>query len=297
MYADYVERVAKLFDAELDTIEAVHNMELGVEFEIVLCNVLRQVLPTRFGIARGFVVNEHDEEAGDDIIIFEQTTFPTVGLRSDYLRKEKIPIEAVYAYIEAKHALHLQGGSNDRQRLQKAIAQVEKVKRLCSIRKRVELGNVDGVVLESTNAVKIARPDGFPNHRNPVFCAIFARNVRDKKGGAPLEGMAVADALQALSAQGGSEFSPDLFIFGRDTVALPSRATEGKAAYESPFRTVDANQYSIVVRPGLAFAVGLISLMYALDWIRLGTMKWRAVLSHEMDANLLNDGGNDDEVG
>ncbi len=37
------------------------------------------------------------------------------------------------------------------------------------------------------------------------------------------------------------------------------------------------------MRPGLAFAIGLVSMMYAFDWIRLGRMKWRATLEHEFD--------------
>ena len=55
-YKDYIETVSTRFKAHLDEIEAVHNFDLGPEYEIAICKLLRAVLPDRFGICRGFVV-------------------------------------------------------------------------------------------------------------------------------------------------------------------------------------------------------------------------------------------------
>jgi hypothetical protein len=137
MYHDYVKTLSKRFEANLTSIEVGQNFEYGPEFEIAICNTLRSALPDKYGIARGYVVNAEGTRAGDDIVIFERSRFPTLALRGrdDYARKEFIPIEAVYAYIEAKHTLNLDG--EDDQSLQRALDQVGEVKQLCSEREEI----------------------------------------------------------------------------------------------------------------------------------------------------------------
>ena len=109
----------------------------GGEFEIAICQILREFLPNKYGICRGFVVSSDGEIAGDDIIIFDQERFPTLKLKGvgQYARKEQIPIEAVYAYIEAKHSINLL--QKDNNSIFKAIKQVESVKRLCNKREKI----------------------------------------------------------------------------------------------------------------------------------------------------------------
>ena len=92
-----------------------YSFDYGPEFEIAVCEVLRIALPDRFGVARGYVVSADGSFAGDDIIIYEKARFPTLGLRGkdSYLKKEYIPAEAVYCYIEAKHTLHIESPDTD----------------------------------------------------------------------------------------------------------------------------------------------------------------------------------------
>jgi hypothetical protein len=54
------------------------------------------------------------EKAGDDIITYECHLFPTARflLDCDFSLKEQVPVEAVAAYIEAKHALEIEGDTN-----------------------------------------------------------------------------------------------------------------------------------------------------------------------------------------
>ena len=50
-------------------------------------------------------MDRHGNTAGDDIITYDQELYPTLRfLDSDnqYAQKEQIPVEVVYAYIEAK---------------------------------------------------------------------------------------------------------------------------------------------------------------------------------------------------
>ena len=67
-----------------------------------VCKFLRRFLPLKYGICRGFVVDRH---GNTDIITYDQELYPTLRfLDSDnqFAQKEQIPVEVVYAYIEAK---------------------------------------------------------------------------------------------------------------------------------------------------------------------------------------------------
>jgi hypothetical protein len=111
VYGNWLSEIANRFQARFDTITAVHNFEHGDEFEVALCQVLRDILPRRASVCRGYVVAQDGTLAGDDIIVFDAARFPVLrALGDDLSRKEKVPAEAVLAYIEAKHTLHVDGG-------------------------------------------------------------------------------------------------------------------------------------------------------------------------------------------
>jgi len=62
-------------------------------------------------VSRGFIETADGNMARDDIIIYERSRFPLLRLinESDFCRKQQVPVESVYAYIEAKHSLTLEG--------------------------------------------------------------------------------------------------------------------------------------------------------------------------------------------
>src|SRR4051794_3054161 len=109
-YSDYLADFAKRFATAFDEIAAHHNFELGDEFEVAVCEVLRRVLPHRFGVCRGFIVNDAGAKGGDDIIIFDREAYPTLRLlpQDRFDRLEDIPAEAACAYFEGKHALYVE---------------------------------------------------------------------------------------------------------------------------------------------------------------------------------------------
>lgn len=51
-YNGYIERLSRRVSARLTDIEAVYNFEYGPEFEVVLCHLLTDILPSKFGVAR-----------------------------------------------------------------------------------------------------------------------------------------------------------------------------------------------------------------------------------------------------
>jgi hypothetical protein len=170
LYDDYVRKLSLGFVSEIERIQAEYGFEYGPEFEVALCRLLRDALPQAYGVCRGYVVDAEGNKAGDDIIIWARDRFPTLRMTAseDYSRKENIPIEAVYAYIEAKHSLVLVGEGPSS--LRHSCEQVATVKRLVSQREKRQLLDPDPYARSV-----IAPGDGSaPLHevRNPVYGAV-----------------------------------------------------------------------------------------------------------------------------
>src|SRR5215210_1120459 len=166
LYDNFLPEFQKKIETFFSTIKVTFNFDLGPEFEVQICKLLRSFLPSRYGISRGFVVTKDGTKAGDDIIIFDQEKFPTLRLlpKDDFSLKDEIPIEAVYAYLEVKHNL-------TEESLNKAIQQIVLVKRLISQREKVTLYQ-HGPYIES--GLRLPAPiNHLPTYRNPVFCAII----------------------------------------------------------------------------------------------------------------------------
>ena len=277
-YRNYVLTLSKKVAANLSTIETEHNFEYGSEFEIAVCQVLRSALADRFGIARGYVVNADGNAAGDDIVIFERSRFPTLALRDrdDYARKEFIPIEAVYCYIEAKHTLNLEG--TDPQSFSYACEQISRVKELCSSRPSLSPNQI-APYLNVGAGITASTPPDFPTILNPMFCVLLARQVRRKKGDEVITDPGeIESILTGLNIS--SKEAPDIIILGENNLILPTLPDEqmGGSKLRSPFFIPGRSRYHIAKVDGGAFGVGLISIMAALDWIQLGVMPWHKIL-------------------
>jgi hypothetical protein len=127
LYDGWLLDIAARFQTRFNQIKAEFNFDFGPEFEIALATVLREFLPQRAGVCRGFVVSADGRKAGDDIIIYDKSRFPTLrSLGDDLAKKEQIPFEGVLAYVEAKHRLDLEGRGDGS--LEKALAQIAAVK-------------------------------------------------------------------------------------------------------------------------------------------------------------------------
>jgi hypothetical protein len=281
MYKDYIRTLNGRVEAELSRIASVHNLELGDEFEIALCEVLRAVFPDRFGVCRGYVVDAHDNSAGDDIIIFDRQRFPILRIqaRDDFSRKEWVPIEAVYAYIEAKHTLDLVG--TDRSSLAHAVVQASRVKQLCNTRQSVRPGVIRPFFdLGQVEVFQIQTPHGYPSILNPCYTVIISRYVREKSRGPILKD---ATLIQGLLLQQNipDDSSPDLVIAGQHNLLIPVLEPTEETPYArmiSPFYVPAMKRLYSASVDGVAFGVGLCQLMSALDWIQLGIINWADIV-------------------
>ncbi len=216
MYNEFVGSMSGKFKAALRDMEAVHNFEHGDEFEVALCRVLRTILPHGFGICRGYVLNSLGETAGNDIIIYDRMRFPTFrGLAdNDYSLREQVPIEAVYAYIEAKHTLDIEGDHGTS--LSKAVQQVSDVKMCCAHRQDVTFEQmVPYIGLQLGVTVEV--PKGWPKYRNPIYGAIVSKNVRQKQRG---DFETDPDIIMKVMAKQSLQCKrpPDLIVAGRNNL-------------------------------------------------------------------------------
>ncbi|HWB02964.1 MAG TPA: DUF6602 domain-containing protein [Verrucomicrobiales bacterium] len=272
--------LSEKFESALSEIEVEHNFEFGNEFEIAICKVLRRILPRDFGICRGYVVNKEGKQAGDDIIIYDQSRFPTLRslVQDRFEQKERIPIEAGYAYIEAKHTLYLDGASG--QSLEKALQQVDDVKALCKGRLPLSPQSVVPYLTFPTDFV-VQYPKGWPDIKNPMFTAIIARRVISVGG--TVDAARLSGALPFNHWKSKDANPPDLIIAGSDLVGFPLLYEDSGAWDAIPLMTPGRTKFAIGETAGIAFGRGLACLLYALDWIELRKMPWDLIMMDDGD--------------
>lgn len=177
IYNNVIKNIAQEFERSIKNIVAVYNFDYGDEFEISVCKFLRRFLPLKYGICRGFVVDKYGNSAGDDIIIYDQELYPTLRfleLDNQFAQKEQIPVEAVYAYIEAKYTLNSAS-------LRKAVKQVGAVKKLCYSRSAVIKGNFQNDCHIFNN--QFSKTNGWnPIITNPIYGMILSANCVGNNG-------------------------------------------------------------------------------------------------------------------
>lgn len=267
LYNDYVQVLQDRFNAELTSIHTDYNFDFGDEFEIVICRVLRSFLPNKYGICRGCAVSADGEKAGDDIIIYDQELFPTLWGRNenDFSRKENIPCEAVYAYIEAKHGY-------TEESLKKAIEQVHAFKSLCSARAPRGQYQFDSYVDDHRSA----SVPWLPSYRNPVLGVVLVNkaqhNTEETK----------SNIMKELESIPVDTNCPDVIIVGKSNGAFVGYDERGKSVptlFALPSTDERRLGYQNIIKENLMFGIFMAHLMAALDYIRLGKMPWVDILN------------------
>ncbi|WP_438025844.1 DUF6602 domain-containing protein [Sorangium sp. So ce233] len=255
--------------------KARHNFELGDGFEVALCRVLRDLLPDRVGICRGYIVDRNGDSAGNDIIVFDATRFRTPRVPES---KEEVPVEAVFARIEAKHTLYAHAKaheSNPGQSLVKACRQIADVKRLA----RAEVPLAMGASRVGRPAGAVERRPGFPVIRNPLYGAVWALNLETGE-------LQESDRAQAVSLRLG-EIEDDLVRSGLPRVLLPDAIAAGNLLVVQAVAAPGGGGGERHVRPFIApdtereifcgvsaLATAAMHLRWAIEDIVLGEVPW-----------------------
>jgi len=281
LYRDYVATLSRRFEANVSYIQYIYGYDAGREFEIAACKTLRAALPQRFGVCRGHVVNMKGDQAGDDIIIYDKFLFPTLRLlpEDDFSLKEWIPIEAVYAYIEAKHTLNLEQIADDdgkQSTIGRAMTQLSEVKKLCATRERVPLEMITRRFLMPKGTVGHDDPS-LPAFSNPMFGMVLSRYVRHGN-----EDKLKQKAIQKLFIDYPykNEFHPDLIVAGDSNLVRPSISGKTKKDPVQPkWFFEDGCDLQSLVTKEVSFGVGLAILLTALDYIQLGMLPWPAIVN------------------
>lgn len=281
LYDGYLDEVSRQMRAAIDDIAAHYNFTLGDEFEIAICKVLARALPERAGVCRGFVVTGDGRRAGDDIIIFDRSRFPRLTMRGEdgFARKESVPIEAVYGYIEAKHALHLEG--NGKQSLAKALGQIGRVRELLVTREPVRPGQVMPLFNLNDAGLGVAIPPNFPQRADPPFTMLFARKVRLDERSSELED---PEEIRKLLGGRSLDVHPDLIVAGENVVVVPVVKRENGIHYQHAFFTPGISDFLVRIVDRRAFGIALVSLLAAIEWIQLGRMPLHAIIAEGLDA-------------
>lgn len=271
MYGDWLSSVTRQFQDAFGQIEAEYNFDLGPEFEIAVCNVLRGLLPRRYGVCRGFVVAKDGTTAGDDIIVFEADRYPVLrSLGEDLSRKQKVPAEAVLAYIEAKHTLHIQGIGP--QSLHKSAKQTNAVKAL--MRERLE-PRYRFNYFDLGAQVKPAT--GMPKYCNPWYTAIWCRKVEWGELTSSNFFPTMIDSLNVpLTAD---------FVATPDGCLLPVRkemTEDGRTKRTpNPFLYEDTEHVWFPIE-NQGFGLATFFLQYAMGWINLPEIDWNGTINGYM---------------
>jgi len=272
-YKRILNSISTSIDEKLNKIAARYNFDLGDEFEIGLCELFREVLPDKYGICRGFVVTEKDEFAGDDIIIYAKDRFPTLRLldSGQYARKEYIPIEAVYGYIEAKHTLYL-GNDTSGQGLAKAFSQVHHVKSLTRAPRNIfsidPYTEITGYTAENR--------ENWPSISNPLYTGIIARKIQYKQD--EEDWFIDPGKVLGFTPLPDNFKHPDLVVLGQSDLLFPAIPGPETILYDSPFFVENK---STLVHKRLSFSalsLGIVMLLYALDLIKLGKMPYNRMI-------------------
>jgi len=277
-YQTLTDNITKAIGKKLELMETIYNFDLGPEFEIAICELLAGILPDKYGVCRGFAVTAAGKQAGDDIIIFDRHRFPSIRLLkgNDFSRKQFIPIEAVYAYIEAKHTV-LVNDDRSRQSLKKAIAQVKAVKELPRWSRR---RNPDDPYTGHLGKGPLKK-EYWPQIPNPMYGMIISRYAKDTRL-SRREWNHAQTAQKEIKIDQNRSF-PDLIVLGHDDLVVPVVKDKDERYYESPFYLDEVSDIAHRHIKGEAFAVAIITLLYALDTIQLEKMPFRNMVGEKLN--------------
>lgn len=288
VYKGIVKNISLAFELEMQRMACIYNFDIGDEFEIAICSLLKKVLPRKYGVCRGFVIDKDGTSAGDDIIIYDKESFPVLRFlegENDFSHKQQIPVDAVYAYIEAKHNL-------DEKTLPKAFEQVIKVKKLC-YRRNPHVVSVHAVKGKKIFDEKYAEQHGGdPIILNPMYAMILARNstCSGTKSAAEQTHNWLHEQLNGPlcdTIKNNSFYCPDSIVAGPDVFAVSAhhlfdennKKEEGVLITKFYTGISSKSCYQVNIHEQLSYGLAFAHLMLALNFIKLKEMPWAQIFN------------------
>ncbi|OIP37849.1 MAG: hypothetical protein AUK47_12935 [Deltaproteobacteria bacterium CG2_30_63_29] len=111
IFSDHLEEHAEFLETKLrfETQAREYNFDSGPALEDFFRSTIRKLLPSRFAVEAGTIIDRKGNTCGDcDVIIYDATLSPLVRTPATAgSRKKYIPFEIVYCVIEVKQSLTL----------------------------------------------------------------------------------------------------------------------------------------------------------------------------------------------
>lgn len=276
MYERLLDNLSKKIETRLGEISAEFNFDLGDEFEVALCQILTEFLPSRYAVCRGHIVDRKGFAPGDDIIVYDKLRFPSLRMlaKNDFSHKEQIPFEAVCCYIEAKHTLDLSDEPDAS--LNKALYQISNIQKLQ--RPDRPLSKITDIA-DLSGPLKVSPPKGFPSIANPFHTSIISRKSGYAKN-KNIDQQRTFDLLR--QRKWNTPFTPDLIVAGNETLVLPFYPLQNRRLLV-PFCSSEAHVFAPIKVRYSALAVGLCQILWAIKWIQLDEMPWGDILLNSFD--------------
>ena len=283
LYDGFLIDIAKLVNAKIGEIRAEENFTLGPEFEIAICKLLRMILPSNCGVCRGHAITREGQKAGDDILVFDRSRFPLLRLldQDDFGQLMRVPVGAVFAYVEAKHTVYLDS-PRTKQSLEHALAQVDAVR---SLPRPPVPPVINGKRVPPAVVPYLGRRIGRHGHLNPIFGAVVARHVRATKGSKILS----ADEISKRLTKRPLPQQADTLVLGSDIIVLPI----DEAGHLVEYYTGPGVRPTIFETPGASLAICLAMVANAVSTIELGEMPWFDIVRDVLQPMGEEDGGED----
>ena len=162
------QKISARFNIDFDQLAAEHNHNLtsGEAREHALIELLRQYLPSRVGVDRGFVIDAHGNESQQmDIVIFDRT----VGTVFKANNVNYFPCEIVIAVGEVKSDIC------SSTKLADSLSKIASAKRL-------DRGNDGNNLIVTGPGISLApiRFDSATNYRDQILGFIFTKTTMQR---------------------------------------------------------------------------------------------------------------------
>ena len=276
MYERLLDNLSKKIETRLGEISKESNANVENEFEVALCKILTEFLPSRYAVCRGQIVDYTGFAPGDDIIVYDGLRFPSLRMlaKNDFSQPEIIPFEAVYCYIVAKHTLDLSDAPDAS--LNKALYQISNIQKLQ--RPDRPLSKITDIT-DLSGALEASPPKGFPSITNPFYTSIISITSGYAKN-ENIDQQRTYDLLR--QRKWNIPFTPDLIVAGNETLVLPFYPHQDRLLLK-PFCSSEAHVFTPVKMRNPALASGLCQMLWAMKWIQLDEMPWGDILLNSFD--------------
>ncbi|MDP2338281.1 MAG: hypothetical protein Q8N05_17900 [Bacteroidota bacterium] len=176
----YFDAIQKILEIQRDILTGVlpHSGERGSNDEQRLISFIKQILPQRFGVGTGFIVNSTSKgltSKQNDIIIADE--YFNSPLHRE-LSAQVYPIETVYATIEVKGTISKYKKPNKKTDLDQLLENISIIRKLSEVKKYIEY-QPKPKDKEHSNQV-VTKKREFPNNL-PPRSYLFAYNSDDWK--------------------------------------------------------------------------------------------------------------------